>query len=157
MLRAYMNIRLAKLLDIATLREFEQGVIAAERPFSANLKEGEIRYYDLEALINSEDSELLVAETENQLVACGYARIEWSEAHIVPSKYAYLGFMYVKPAYRGQKLIGKIMAELFAWSEARGVEAFKLDVYSRNESAIRAYQKLGFEANFLQMWKKPMP
>jgi len=149
-----MNIRPAKLSDIEILKRFEQGVVSAERPFAQNLKQGPVQYYDLETLIESRSSQLLVGEIDNRIVACGYARIENSAAYVTPDCYAYLGFMYVEPEYRGQQLIGEIVFELLSWSNERGIEAFKLDVYSRNESAVRAYEKFGFEANLLQMWKK---
>ena len=42
-----MITREATLKDLHTLLEFEQGIIAAERPFDGTLKEGEIHYYDL--------------------------------------------------------------------------------------------------------------
>lgn len=41
-------IRKAQLSDLATLLEFEQGIITAERPYDPTLKEEKIHYYDIE-------------------------------------------------------------------------------------------------------------
>lgn len=146
-----MILRPAQLHDIAALRVFEQGVIAAERPFALNLKADDIHYYDIEALISDEDSVLIVAERDGELLACGYAKVQLAKPHIHPDKYAYLGFMYVVPEQRGKQLIDKVFEALIAWSADQGVSAFELDVYSANESAIRAYQRLGFKPNLVQM------
>ena len=148
-------IRTATMADLPCLKTFEQGVVAAERPYAANLRPGRVTYYDIEALLDSRDSELLVAEVDNQLVACGYARIEHAKPQFTPNRYAYLGFMYVVPEHRGKNLIGMIMQQLIDWSHDHAVEAFKLDVYATNERAIRAYQKMGFKSNMLEMWKGP--
>lgn len=148
-----MILRPAQLEDLAVLRVFEQGVIAAERPFAANLRANDIHYYDIEGLISDDDSALIVAEHDSELVACGYAKLELAKPHVYPDKYAYLGFMYVVPEQRGKQLIDKVFEALLSWSADRGVNAFELDVYSTNQSAIRAYQRLGFKPNLVQMIK----
>ena len=68
-------IRKAVQSDLDTLFEFEQGIVTTERPFDHTLKEGEIHYYDLEAMIGAEDVQLLVAECDGELAGSGYARI----------------------------------------------------------------------------------
>ena len=49
-----MTIRPATIKDLPVLLEFEQGIITAERPFNCTLKEGEIHFYDLKKLIESD-------------------------------------------------------------------------------------------------------
>jgi hypothetical protein len=43
-----LKIRKAKLEDLNTLLEFEQGIITAERPYDPTLKQGTISYYNIE-------------------------------------------------------------------------------------------------------------
>lgn len=148
-----MLIRPAVLADITILRGFEQGVVEAERPFSANLREGKAEYYNLEKLIKDKDSCLMVAEINDELAACGYARIETNKAYLRPNHYGYFGFMYVAPDHRGLGLITKVMESLTAWCDEQKVNAYKLDVYSANESAVKAYERFGFKTNMLEMWK----
>ena len=55
-----VQIRLGILDDLNVLNQFEQELIKAERPFDVTLKSGHINYYDLKAMINSPDSEIIV-------------------------------------------------------------------------------------------------
>ena len=70
-------IRPAELSDLETLLAFEQAIIEAERPFDSTIREGaDVHYYDLEDLIRSPDSEVVVAEIGSEIIASGYAKIE---------------------------------------------------------------------------------
>jgi ribosomal protein S18 acetylase RimI-like enzyme len=146
-----ITIRAACTADIPTLLEFEQGVVAAERSMALNIKEGHVTYYDLASLIENPLVELAVAEHDEQLVACGYVRIDQSEPHNVSDQHGYLGFMYVLPSHRGQGINKQVLNYLFDWGRARGLSVFQLEVYTDNEAAINAYQKAGFQPNLLEM------
>lgn len=142
--------------DLEILLEFEQGVVSAERPFNSTLIEGEIHYYDLNNLMLSSDATVIVAEENNEIIASGYALIKKAEKNYYQFKeYAYLGFMYVKPEHRGKGINKVITNELIAWAKSRGVTEVRLEVYAQNESAIKAYEKAGFESHILMMRLKP--
>ncbi len=134
-----------------TLLEFEQGVIEAERPFDPTLKSGSIHYYDLHELINAEYVALLVAEVGGLIVGSGYARIEKSKLFYKHPSHAYLGFMYVRPGYRGNGINRKIIEALQRWSVAKSINEFRLEVYCDNLPALKAYQKTGFSNYMIQM------
>ncbi|MBP1167116.1 ribosomal protein S18 acetylase RimI-like enzyme [Chryseobacterium sp. PvR013] len=147
-----MITREATEKDLEILLEFEQGVITAERPFNSTLIEGEIHYYDLKFLIQSPDATVIVAEENNEVIASGYALIKKSEKYYNQfEKYSYLGFMYVKPEHRGKGINKVITDELISWSKSREISEVRLDVYAQNESAIKAYEKAGFEPHILTM------
>src|SRR5690606_31162960 len=146
-----ISIRPAVVSDIPVLLEFEQGVINAERPFDPTLGQGEIRYYDIEELIRSPDALLLVAEAEGTVVATGYARIRDAKPYLQHRHDAYLGFMYVRPEWRGRGINGKIVQGLKDWAAARGVTELRLEVYCDNASAIAAYEKVGFQKHMIEM------
>jgi len=146
-----IKIRPANNDDLETLFEFEQGVIEAERPFDATLKSGEIHYYDLREMINSDSVQLVVAEVDGIIVASGYARIEKSKTFYKHSNYAYLGFMYVRPEYRGKGINRKIIDSLKSWSLSKNINALRLEVYYDNLPAINAYKKMGFANYLIQM------
>ena len=63
--------RQATLDDLDTLLLFEQGVIAAERPYDSTLKEDPIRYYDLKKMIEAPHIELLVAVSGDTIIGSG--------------------------------------------------------------------------------------
>ncbi|MET4543941.1 GNAT superfamily N-acetyltransferase [Pedobacter africanus] len=147
-----MIIRIAKPEDLSTLLEFEQGVISAERPFNPTLIDGKIQYYDLNYLMSTDEAVVAVAEEGGVAIASGYALIKKAEKpYFNFETYAYLGFMYVKPEYRGRGVNKLILDFLIDWSKEKGITEIRLDVYDKNESAIAAYEKAGFEPLLLTM------
>ncbi|MFP8964997.1 GNAT family N-acetyltransferase [Pokkaliibacter sp. CJK22405] len=137
--------------DKATLLEFEQQVIGAERPFNAAIKEKGAHYYDLDFLISDVHTELLVGEYQGEVIAVGYLQIRESKAHLQHRQHGYLGFMYVEEAFRGQGINQQLINALLEWGKSQGVKDFYLEVYSENTAAIRAYQKLGFRSLVSEM------
>lgn len=144
-------IRQAKESEINVLIEFEQGIVEAERPFDNTLKLGEIHYYDLLELIRSREAEVLVAIVDDQVVGSGYARLLDAKPYQKYEKYAYLGFMFVKPEYRGQGINKMILHRLINWAKERNISEIRLQVYEENTSAKKAYAKAGFRPNLLEM------
>lgn len=135
------------------LLRFEQGVITAERAFDPTLKIENVRYYDLHYMIASAHIELLVAETNTRLIGSGYARIEYAKPYLQHQQYAYLGFMYVEPDFRGMGVNKAIIDALQSWSAEQGITEIRLEVYYGNSPAIRAYEKAGFSRHMIEMRK----
>jgi len=144
-------VRKAKIDELETLLGFEQGIIKAERPFDPTLKDGEIHYYDLEKLILSPESEVLVAVVGDEIVGSGYAQIRKADDFLKHERFAYLGFMYVKPAHRGRGVVQAILDALKKWTLEKGLTEIRLEVYNANTAAVRAYEKAGFKPNLLEM------
>ena len=145
------HIRKAQLSDLAILLEFEQGIITAERPYDPTLKEGKIHYYDIEKMILSSHVEVLVATIDDTIVGSGYARIETAKPYLTHHNYAYLGFMYTHIDYRGKGINAKIIESLKDWCRSQDITELPLDVYNDNPSAIKAYEKAGFEKHLINM------
>ncbi len=146
-----MIIREANPEDISALLDLEQYVIEAEKPFNSSIKTAKTHYYDLDNLISSKDSYLIVVEDSSDIVATGYAQIRESKVALNHDKHSYLGFMFVSPEHRGKAINQKVMSHLIKWSKSRGITDLYLDVYSQNESAIKAYKKAGFEPCLIEM------
>lgn len=146
-----IKIRKAKLDDLKTLLEFEQGIITAERPYDPTLKEGKIHYYDIEKMIVATDVEVVVAEIDSVTVGSGYARIATAKPYLNHRSYAYLGFMYTDPKHRGKAVNSKIIEALTNWCRSQEIDELRLDVYNDNSSAIRAYEKAGFKKHLINM------
>lgn len=145
------TIRIATVNDLPTLLKFEQGVIEVERPFNPTIKEQKIIYYDLEQLISSKNSEVFVIEIDKTIVASGYAQIKGDRPYLKHKKQGYLGFMFVDPNNRGKGLNKIIIHALLKWCKSREVHEIKLDVYNDNISAIKAYEKVGFNKHMINM------
>ena len=144
-------IRKARKTEIDVLLSFEKGIIATERPFDNTLREGDIHYYDLIGLIRSDKAEVLVAVFDDEIIGSGYAKILAAEPYQKYAAYAYLGFMYVKPAFRGQGINQQILQALIAWAKTQHLTEVRLEVYDENTVAKNAYLKAGFKANLLEM------
>lgn len=146
-----ITTRPATRADLPTLLAFEQGIIAAERPFDHTLKPDPVVYYDIGELIDRDDAIVVVAETNGQIVGSAYAKKRPS-FHFVQSDYqAYLGFMYVSPDQRGKGINKIILSDLLAWAREHDLPEVHLTVYPGNESAIRAYEKAGFKPYITEM------
>ncbi len=143
--------RKATLEDLDILLRFEQGVIAAERPSDNTLQDGLIHYYDIQEMITGTNIELLVAELNQSIVGCGYARIENSKPFFRHKRYSYCGFMYVEPDHRGKGINKKIIEALQQWSISQDITEMRLEVYNNNIPAIKAYEKVGFTKYILEM------
>ncbi|MFZ4260420.1 GNAT family N-acetyltransferase [Sphingobacterium sp. HJSM2_6] len=146
-----IEIRKALESEINTLLSFEKEIVEAERPFDNTLKNAEIHYYDLLGLIKSDKSEVLVALNDNEIIGSGYVKILQAKPYQKFEVYAYLGFMYVKPQFRGKGINQSIVQELINWAKNKKITEVRLDVYDENINAKKAYLKAGFKPNLLEM------
>ena len=146
-----MHLRIATQDDLNDLLHFEQAVVSAERPFNEHIKKTNATYYDLPTLIDSTLSQILVLEENTKITATGYIQIRHSKQSLSHVNHGYLGFMYVLPEYRGRGFNRLIMDALIGWGKSQGVEVFYLDVYADNQTAIHAYEKLGFSPSLVEM------
>lgn len=144
-------IRKATKNDLAILDTFMDDLVNAERPMDVTIKDGKVVYYDLESFITDEDSVLYVVELNGVLVASGYAKIKPDRTYLKHDKHGYLGFMFVPEEHRGNGYNKLIVDALLAWCKTKNINEIRLDVYNSNPSAIRAYEKVGFEKHMIHM------
>lgn len=146
-----VTTREARKEDLETLLEFEQGVIEAERPFDSSLKEGKISYYNLKEMIFAENVHLIVAIIEDEIVGSGYLKIERSRSYRKNELNGYIGFMYVKPNFRGKRISSVILESLKDWAKKQELKELRLDVYKENLGAIKSYERFGFNKSLINM------
>ncbi len=146
-----INIRKATLKDLPTLLAFEQGVIETERPLDPTLKSSPTVYYNLKKMMVAKHIHLIVAEINDEVVSCGYARIEKAKEYLQHQQFGYLGFMYTSPQHRGKGINKNIIDELIVWCTSQNIQEIRLDVYNDNLPAIRAYEKTGFVKHMITM------
>jgi len=144
-------VRKATLNDLSILLKFEQGLIAAERPMDPSIMDGSINYYDISELINKDDSDVFVVEIKSEIVASGYVKIKQDRHYSKNQNMGYLGFMFVPKVHRGNGYNQHLVEALIAWCHKRKIYEIRLDVYTNNPAAIRAYEKAGFSGYLLNM------
>lgn len=98
-----------------------------------------------QALTNSAaaaNSIFLVAEIDSQLVG----ELSCKGGARRATRHAMALGMSVRQEWRGQGIGAALMTEAIRWARQSGVVSrIELQVYARNEAAIRLYQKFGFE------------
>lgn len=148
------NIQLRKAIsaDLERLLVFEQNVLEAERPFNSSIKPLDASYYDLKGMINDDNTCLLVAVNDSEIIGSGYAQIRPSKtSSLIHEVHSYLGFMYVEPEYRGLGINKMIIDKLIEWTKGKGIYDVYLDVYEDNQAAVNAYEKVGFSKSLVEM------
>ena len=115
-----IDIRSATLDDLPYLLKFEQAIISTEPPFDETLVPGTFHYYDLAERIRDPDAEVVVAECDGVLVGGGSAIIKKGDSYNIFDRYAFLGFMFVEPDYRGKGINRLIIDKLVEWSKTSG-------------------------------------
>ncbi|QXP74572.1 GNAT family N-acetyltransferase [Tenacibaculum sp. AHE15PA] len=146
-----ISTRTATLKDLPILLEFEQALINFERPFDVTLKDEKISYYDIKAMILSDEVEVIVAVDEENVVGAGYARIQLAKPYLKHQNLGYLGFMYVKNSHRGKGINKLVIDALHTWVISKNTFEVRLDVYADNPGAIKAYEKAGFSKHLINM------
>lgn len=146
-----ISIRTAKICDLETLLEFEQGVIEAERPLDPFLGKGKLNYYNIPELIDAKHIHLIVALSGDEIVGSGYLRIDNSKHYHKNPKHGYIGFMFVKPSFRGQRISSLILDSLRVWAKEKELKELRLDVYSNNIGALKSYERFGFNKSLVNM------
>jgi ribosomal protein S18 acetylase RimI-like enzyme len=145
------TVRKAKIEDLETLLNFEQGIIKVERPYDPTMAKDPITYYDLKELILSDKAEVVVATYNSELIASGYVQIRTAKPYLDHELYAYLGFMYTHPDFRGKGINKKVVDTLVKWSKSKNIQEVRLTVYEENIGAIKAYEKVGFKKHLIEM------
>ena len=146
-----ITIRKAIIKDLPVLFEFEQGVLRTERPMDETLKLKNTYYYDIPNLIEDSSVEFVIAEINDIIAGCGYARIKKARDCFQFDQFSYLGFMFTKEDYRGRGVNHSIMNYLYNWSLSKGIYEVRLEVYPTNIAAIKSYEKLGMTCSMQTM------
>lgn len=145
-------IRPAEPQDLPTLLEFEQKIITTERPMDPTLiQDSTISYYPIKQYIDADDTEVLVAEVEQQIVGSVYGQIRPRKEYFQTTHLGYIGFMYVKKSQRGKGISKALIVAITAWFQQHHISEIILHVYAKNPRAIRAYEKVGFENHLIEM------
>lgn len=100
--------------------------------------------------IDSEDSQILVAEIEEEVV--GFSLGKRMEP---PMKDAfYIDSLFVKEAFRDKGIGTKLLQEMEKFAAEYGYKKIYIGAFTENIGAINLHKKLGFQDNTLILEKK---
>ncbi len=152
------HIRQATAADLPTLLDFEQKIIATERPMDPTLIQDQpISYYPIKDYLDADDTEVLVAVADDQVVGSIYGQIRPRKPFFQTTHLGYIGFMYVRKVFRGQGVSQSLIKHINQWFDQQNITEIILTVYAQNPRAIRAYEKVGFEPHLIEMRLKHKP
>lgn len=140
-------IRPATLDDVEQVRLLEKELINHERSITPTIKaDEELHYQNIPGLIADKDkTNLLVMEMDGQLIACAFGQIREDEHIFKQQYYGHIGMVSVKSEHRGNGYVQHIIQALIAWFKTKNIRDVKLEVFTYNHGAAKAYKKLGFE------------
>ncbi len=142
-----MEIRMAKIRDAGYLKELNRGLYKNMSQLSENVyKEACFNNEFIHEIIISNMSDFILLVDKEPI---GYIFIQAKKTFdanmIVPHNFATINDLYIKEEYR-KKGYGKLLINAAKeWSKLRALEYLELNVLSKNEDAIKFYNKIDFE------------
>jgi ribosomal protein S18 acetylase RimI-like enzyme len=98
---------------------------------------------------------MLVAEKDLQVI--GFITVKTTQNSLIPflqkNKICRIGTIVVDAQTQGSGVGTQLMEAALAWGKQQGCEEVRLEVFHFNQTAIRLYEKLGFQAQLQTMRK----
>ena len=88
---------------------------------------------------------LFVAKNGKKPVGFAYGTVFWDFQFEVSQSIGLINDVYVLPEFRGKGIGQKLVIECLKKLKKEGIDLVRLTVLKHNESAVRLYEKLGFE------------
>lgn len=134
------RLRLTEVGAFASLRAGIEREAAHLAVASGERKEG-IAYVLLRIFINRKRMHTFVAEKDGRLV--GFITVLFPKFRKL-RRNAYLTLSVLK-SERGKGIGTRLIGTAEAFAKERGARRLELDVFAKNEDAVRLYERLGFE------------
>ncbi len=103
--------------------------------------------------ISSENTLLLVAEIDGEIVGFTLGKIQKYPPIFQIEEFGYLSDTFVKEEYRRKRIGEKLTHEMLEWFKSRGMKRVELSVDVRNKIGVSAWTKFGFEPFHYRMKK----
>jgi RimJ/RimL family protein N-acetyltransferase len=144
--RGTIIIRQSNLADAANFRELRLGALQ-DNPtaFSMDFEKASnqsIKHWEDMLRMDDQESTMFFAEHDGQLVGMtGVARGRTPKTRHAADVWG----VYVTPQWRGLHIAEELIKSCLAWAQARKVVLARLGVTTINKSAIRCYERCGFQ------------
>lgn len=123
----------------------------------------EAQEQEIERALSDKDSAIIVAEENSGLAGFLLADIREAEPYMKAAglprqsgaaaggKIGFVESVFVLPAYRRRGLLTALFKKAETWFEKKGMVGLELNIHCRNQAAIAAWKKLGFEEYKIRM------
>jgi RimJ/RimL family protein N-acetyltransferase len=144
--RGQILIREAQPTDAIPFRELRLGAlqdspIAFTADYHKTLNQP-LKYWEDMLSMQADESTIFLVEHENDLIGMtGISRDNSPKTR----HSAWVWGVYVKPEWRGLHIAEELINSCFTWARARNIDLAKLGVSAVNQSAIRCYERCGFQ------------
>ena len=139
-----MNLREAVPADAARLDALLTKLIHYEAQYDSNLIDSYVVTDNYLDRIDLEGHKLLLIEDEGEIVAFLYGFL-YEIPGMFAKPIAILDALYVEGAYRRKGYAARLISAFKPFAEENGACRIELKVLSRNEAALRLYEKLSFK------------
>lgn len=99
---------------------------------------------DLPIWLKSEECAFYIAQIDNEIVGFTAAFVWTPEPLYIQKDEIYIRDLYVKPAFRRQKIAQKLVHSLENWAQDLGIEQMRLGTLSHNTLALQFWENSGF-------------
>jgi ribosomal protein S18 acetylase RimI-like enzyme len=144
--RGEIMLREANPKDASQFRELrlyalQESPTAFSADYQKNLNHS-TQYWEDMLTMHPDESTIFLAEHENRLIGVtGIARGGSPKTRHSATVWG----VYVRPEWRGLHLAEELIHASFTWARARNIVATRLGVTATNTSAIRCYERCGFQ------------
>jgi ribosomal protein S18 acetylase RimI-like enzyme len=98
----------------------------------------------IKKLMESEDSQVLIALDKGEGVAYSIAQISKRPALFDQTEFGFISDLGVRSDYRRKGVGEQVLNKIFEWFKSRGIERVELLVLSENTAAVSFWKKHGF-------------
>lgn len=139
-------IREASPADATKFRELRLGALQdSPTAFSADYQKNlnhPLKHWQDMLTMQADESTIFFACHENHLIGTtGIARGNSPKTR----HNAWVWGVYVKPEWRGSHIAEELIRSCFTWARSRKIVTAKLGVAAINKSAVRCYERCGFQ------------
>jgi ribosomal protein S18 acetylase RimI-like enzyme len=160
-----VEIRKARLSDLTTLAALEREFYRDQRAIVLKQKP-ELRIYLQQApggqhvlrkrmrhWIRSRNAVVFIAEANSRAIGFLTVSIDRTPPPWLPARRGFLGYVFVKRRYRGQRISSMLMEMALAWLAERKIKHVCLTVIEDNKPARAIWKKWGFYDFIVVAWK----
>ena len=158
-----INIRKAKLNDIALVLNFENGLLDSAHEIMnkftsdhfvdfklrSDYKEKLLKY--IKGRIYSKNDAIFIAEYKGKPVGHMIISIKKNFPIFEMEYYGRINTVFIKKEFRGKGISSKLKDESVKWFKRKGINRISLNVFPDNKIAIGAYEKWGLSLSLLEM------